>query len=154
MPHLPPTRKQIHDVQQVLYDHTLWRDIEANLESVDGTVDTNFSQESHSVLRCPPNAFNCLPGVDPIEGAKYADNVARLLFKLGGNLERIQHINGADKTDLVTGVNELAKSWQARATAWRAIARGAKNLNTLVNSISVPFRKSVEALSRVQEYLQ
>jgi hypothetical protein len=154
MPHLPPTFAQIKTVQKVLYDHVLWRDIEGELESVDGTMDTRFSQESHTVLRCPPNQPGCTPGVDPVEGAKHADNVARLLFKLGGNVERIEQINAADKADLVTGVDELAKSWQARAECWRAIARGAKNLDSLVNAISVPFRKSTEAFARVQEYLQ
>ena len=153
MPRPLPTFRQIQAVRKVLYDHIVWRNIEGALESVDGTMNTRFAQRRHDTLGCPPGVV-CAPAVEPFEGAKYADDVARLLFELAGNLEHVRHIDAADKADLVTGVDELAKSWQARADAWRASAQGATNSSTLLSAISVPYRKSAEAFSRVQEYLR
>jgi hypothetical protein len=153
MPRPLPTFAQIQAVQKVLYDHIVWRDIEGELESIDGTMDTHFAQENHITIECA-HGVACTPVVDPIVGAKYADNVAQLLFKLGGDVGRVAHINGADKADLVTGVDELGKSWQARAKAWRAAASGDKDVKALLGAISAPFAKSVAAFARVQEYLK
>ena len=150
MPRPLPTFAQIHAVQKVLYNDIVWRDIEGALESVDGTMDTDFAR--HVKLVCTHQL--CVPLISPTEGAKYADEVARLLLTLRGKLDHVQHINGADKADLITGVDELAKSWQARANAWRAIAGGATNVAALLTAISVPFRASADAFARVQEYLR
>ena len=153
MPRPLPTFAQIRAVRRVLYDPTVWRDIEGALESIDGTMNTRFAQRSHVTLVCPPG-IPCAPAVEPNEGAKYADVVAELLFGLGRNVGRIPHINAKDKADLATGVDELAKSWRARASAWRATAQGATNTASLLNGISAPYRKSATAFARVQEYLE
>jgi hypothetical protein len=153
MPRSLPTLAQIRAVRGVLYDPVVWRDIEGALESIDGTMNTRFAQRSHVTLVCPPG-IPCAPAVEPNEGARYADVVAQLLFGLGRDVERIPHINTKDKADLVTGVDELAKSWQARAIAWRATAQGATDMTSLLNGISTPYRKSAKAFARVQEYLQ